>query len=156
MGRDQQAILDGVVGGLIGTLGMSALLLAARRLGLVGQLPPERITEAALDTAGLQERPEQAQDALAVLAHFAFGGALGAPFVLLRRRLRLPGPPALQGAVYGSLVWAVSYKGWVPALGILPPPERDRPDRPAIMLLAHWLYGGILGAISGRRDNERG
>ena len=35
------------------------------------------------------------------------------------------------------------------SLGILPPPERDQPGRPATMLLAHWVYGATLGAVVG-------
>ena len=58
---------------------------------------------------------------------------------------RVPG--WLVGAVYGLGVWAVSYKGWIPALGILPPPERDRPGRPVIMVAAHVVYGLVLGAL---------
>jgi len=49
-----------------------------------------------------------------------------------------------------SLVWFVSYQGWVPALGLLPPAHRDRPGRPATMLIAHWVYGATLGACLGR------
>ena len=53
-------------------LAWSTVMLAARRAGLVGQLPPERITEAALDAAG-QRRSKEVQDALAVILHLLFG-----------------------------------------------------------------------------------
>ena len=67
-------------------------------------------------------------------------------FSFLRRfGPRVPG--WLVGVVYGLGVWAVSYKGWIPALGILPPPERDQPGRPVIMVAAHVVYGLVLGAL---------
>jgi hypothetical protein len=45
-----------------------------------------------------------------------------------------------------------SYQGWIPALGIMPPASEDRPDRPRVMLLAHLVYGAILGNIVARRS----
>ncbi len=42
------------------------------------------------------------------------------------------------GIAFGGLIWLVSYVGWVPTLGMMPPIHRDRPDHhPAIMALAH-------------------
>ena len=58
-----------------------------------------------------------------------------------------PISPLLQGIVFGSAVWFVSYMGWVPALGLMPPPHRDRPGRQLVMVLAHWIYGATLGAV---------
>jgi hypothetical protein len=40
--------------------------------------------------------------------------------------------------------------GWVPWLRIMPPADRDRPGRAETMLAAHWLYGGVLGALATR------
>jgi hypothetical protein len=39
----------------------------------------------------------------------------------------------------------VSYEGWVPAAGIMPPAHRDRPSRSATMVVAHAVYGAVLG-----------
>ena len=52
--------------------------------------------------------------------------------------------------VTGLSVWAVSYQGWVPALGILPKASEDRPARPAVMVAAHVVYGAVLGALEQR------
>jgi hypothetical protein len=43
-------------------------------------------------------------------------------------------------------VWLGSYAGWIPALDLLPPPDRDRRGRPPSMIVAHWVYGAALGA----------
>ena len=152
MQRDVKAILDGALGGGIATVGMSGLMLAADKAGLMGEQPPDTIAGAALDAAGVHARDEETQDALATLLHFGFGAACGALFALLYRRFlfRLPAP--LEGMIFASLVWATSYQGWVPALGIMPPASEDRPDRPRIMLLAHLVYGAVLGQIVARRS----
>lgn len=155
MQRDLEALRDGAIGGLVATAAMSAVMLAGEKAGLMPRQPPDDIAGAALDAAGISGQSPKAQDALAVLTHFGFGAAGGAVFGLLHRRLRLPIPAAVHGVVFGGLVWAASYKGWIPALHILPPPERDTPGRPTTMLLAHGVYGATLGAVVGDNDKHR-
>ena len=150
MQRDVRAIVDGGIGGLLGTVAMSLLMVAAQKVGLLGGQPPEHITAALLNSIGLRDRGEGLQDAVAAVLHFSFGTGAGALFGLLHRRLRLPLGPAPRGVIFGTLLWAASYKGWLPALGIMPPPERDRPRRAGTMVLAHWVYGGALGLVVGR------
>ncbi|MGI8855899.1 MAG: DUF6789 family protein [Thermomicrobiales bacterium] len=152
MQRDLKAILDGALGGAVGTVGMSSLMLAAAKAGLMGEHPPDTIAGAALDAVGVHEPDEEAQDAAATLLHFGFGIGCGALFGLLHRRLPFRVPGALHGMVFASIVWATSYQGWVPALGIMPPASEDRPDRPRVMLLAHLVYGALLGSIVERRS----
>lgn len=150
--------LDGVIGGVIGTATMSLLMLAARRAGLVSELPPERITAVALDALDVKQRPRLLQDALAALVHFTFGGVAGAIFAVTTRRPRrprLPVPLDVLGALYGALIWAVSYAGWIPALGLLPPPSRDEPRRPPLMIAAHGLYGWTLATYVKRQSASR-
>ena len=55
---------------------------------------------------------------------------------------------AAIGALYATGIWLVSYQGWVPALGIMPPASRDRRGRVATMLVAHWVYGAVLGVLA--------
>ena len=139
------AIVKGTAAGTVATVAMSALMVAGDRAGLMGEQPPTAITRSALAGAGIQ-RPSASASVLAPAAHLGFGAGAGAIFSLLRRLLpRLPG--WLVGVAYGLGVWAVSYKGWIPALGILPPPERDRPGRPAVMVAAHVVYGLVLGSL---------
>lgn len=79
------------------------------------------------------------------------GRLAGTLFGFAVRRLGPPLNRGLLGVIYGSLIWFVSYKGWVPALGIMPPPERDRLSRPESMLVAHLVYGWTLGKVVARR-----
>jgi len=137
------------------TVGMSALMLAAQRAGLMGELPPKKVTQASLEAAGIAEHVDEATtNALTAAAHFGFGAAAGALFAVLRRWIPLPIPAAAVGVVYGTFVWAVSYFGWVPALGIMPAPPDDRPGRPQSMLAAHWVYGATLGALVAHADRD--
>ena len=155
MQRDIKAIGDGALGGALGTLTMSGVMAAAAKLGLLGTAPPEKISAKFLSVLG-QRRRKETQDTVAVLSHLGFGVTVGALFAVIERRLRLPLGAVPHGAIYATLVWVVSYKGWVPALRLMPPPERDRPGRPTAMVTAHLVYGLTLGAVVGRRDGERG
>jgi predicted cobalt transporter CbtA len=114
----------------------------------MGRQPPKRITEGLLGRLGLVPDEEGERNVATTLAHLGFGAGMGALFSAARAQLQLPGPPVVQGVVYGLAVYAVSYKGWIPALGILPPPEHDRPGRQAVTAFAHGVYGAVLGALA--------
>lgn len=154
MDRIVEAGLRGALAGAAATAPMSAVMLAADRLGLMGKQPPELITDRALDAAGVQPEPESG-DALATAAHFGFGATAGALFGMARESLDLPLPPVAQGVGYGLLIYTVSYFGWIPAADVLPPPHRDRPGRQPSMLAAHVVYGAALGALLARRSHDR-
>ena len=149
------ALVDGGIGGGVGTMAMSLVMLGARRAGLVGELPPTRMAAALLNAVGVRGGPGWVRDALATVSHLGFGAAAGGLFALLRVRLRMPVAPILQGMAYGLVVWLVSYMGWVPAFGLLPAATRDEPRRPVVMSLAHLIYGAVLGALVGRRSRRR-
>ncbi len=148
------ALVDGGVGGGIVTAVMSLALLGARRAGLVDRLPPEQMTVRLLEVAGLRAG-KRTRGTLATLLHGLFGVSAGALFGLVRPHPGVSLPPAVQGVVYGGLVWLVSYMGWIPALGLMPAATRDGPRRPLVMALAHGVYGVVLGAFVGRRATDR-
>jgi hypothetical protein len=129
---------------------MSMVMLAAGRAGAMGDQPTERLTDTVFGAAGIGNASEGERDVAASLAHLSFGAGGGAAFALLHRRLRLPLPSVAQGVAFGLAVWAVSYQGWIPALGILPPADDDRPGRRRAMIAAHVVYGGVLGAVEAR------
>ena len=135
----------GAAAGSAGTVVMSALMLTAGRAGLMGRQPPEAIVRRAGQLTAGEPRGRLA-DALAVAAHVAFGAGTGALHALLPPT----GRPVARGAAVGTAVWAVSYAGWVPAVGALPRPTDDRPARQVVMLAAHLVYGSVLGALDDR------
>jgi hypothetical protein len=146
-----RSLIRGAVAGTAATGLISALMLGARRVGITGQLPPEKITSKLLNRAGVDRSSEQ-QDALATLLHFGFGAGAGAVFGPIARRLPVPSVPL--GLAYGSAIWGVSYMGWAPALGLMPHAKRDRRGRQAVMLAGHLVYGAALGALAGRKARD--
>jgi hypothetical protein len=139
------ALARGAAAGTAATAAMSGLMLAAGRAGLMGRQPPEAIVRQAGARTAVEPRGRLA-DVLAVVAHLGFGAGTGAAYALLPRSRR----PVLRGVAVGEAVYAVSYAGWVPAFGALPRPGRDRPGRQAVMVAAHLVYGGVLGALDDR------
>jgi uncharacterized membrane protein YagU involved in acid resistance len=139
-------VLRGAAAGTLATGAMSMVMLGAKRVGLMGGMPPEKITAKLLNRAGVRRSAAQ-QDALATVLHFGFGAAAGAGFgVVAPRRVTIRVP---AGMAYGAAIWGVSYLGWVPALGIMAPAQRDRVDRQATMLAGHLVFGATLGLLAG-------
>jgi hypothetical protein len=159
VGEVARRAAGGALTGALATLPMSAVMLVAQRRGAMGSQPPERVTEEALGRAGVDDASEGSQNVAASVAHLAFGAAGGSAFALMRHALGrqgvdLPGPAAVQGSLFGLAVWALSYQGWIPALGILPPADRDRRDRQRSMVAAHLVYGGALGALEAEAERR--
>ena len=134
-------LLVGAVAGTVATVSMSATMGAAKGAKLLGEPPPRKITRAAVPELA---RHPLALDAATWATHFGFGASMGALYSLALGARR---PSLASGVLLGSAVWAVSYMGWVPAMGIMRPPSEDRPGRPASMLTAHWVFGSTLAQV---------
>lgn len=151
MQRALHMMLDGVVGGVLGTGTQTLFLWAGQSLRLLRGFPPRRITYTALKKGGFVPKPKQTL-ALTTVLHLGFGTSAGAAFGFLASMLPSVRRLSLTGVLFGTLVWLFSYLGWVPALGFLPLPQYDQPTRPLILLPAHWVYGWTLGAYVARRQ----
>ena len=144
------AAVRGSAAGLLATLLMSGLMLAARRLRPMPQLPPETIARRATEEV-TGEPPSAAEGrVLGSVAHLGFGAIAGAGFGALHHSVGIRGAFAsvLAGLGYATAVYLVSYQGWVPALRILPPATDDDPERVRIMVAAHWVFGAALGTVT--------
>jgi hypothetical protein len=117
--------------------------------------PPEVLTEEAMGRADLlEEKSGGTVHALAVASHFAFGAAGGALYSLLRGVA--PTPPAVpSGIAFGLGIWGASYRGWIPAMNLLPPEQHPGRRGTLVMIAAHAVYGGTIGALS-RMAQPRG
>lgn len=135
---------SGAKAGIAATSAMSTVLVLAQRAGLMGRQPPEQIVETVEGQVGVRG-DEPAENATAVAAHVGFGTANGIVFAGLHKLLPIR-PSVIGGTLYGLGLWFVSYRGWIPALGIMPKPEQDRAGRAASVLAAHIVYGASLGA----------
>jgi hypothetical protein len=152
--RQARVAAEGAAAGLVATVTMSAVLLVARQVGALGEPPPKRIADAALHALGEERPPDWLRNASAAGGHFGFGATVGVLFTLIHRLRPQPLGPIPRGIGFASIVWFVSYQGWIPALGIMLPALHDRPERPMTMLAAHWVYGATLGACIGRMTGD--
>jgi uncharacterized membrane protein YagU involved in acid resistance len=148
-------VMDGAAGGLIATVPMTLVMLVIRRFLPWPEryrLEPRIVTEKTIRRLGLGQRLRKPQrQALAGVAHLAFGAVAGAVFGPLAARLPLH--PAIGGLLYGLAVWAGSYAGWIPALGIMRPPDARPEGRNWMMVIAHVVWGTVLGQFV-RRQNQ--
>jgi uncharacterized membrane protein YagU involved in acid resistance len=53
--------------------------------------------------------------------------------------------PVVTGVAYGLLVWTVSYLGWIPPAGLMPPATRQPRARRDMMIVAHVVWSAALG-----------
>ena len=142
----------GSLAGLAATVPMSGFMLAAQRAGWLFQQAPERVTAESIEEASGHRPRGSSLDALTAAAHLGFGLVAGALYAVTLGKRRVPRvPPGLRGAAFGTVVWVSSYWGILPSLGIMPPPHRDERSRPLVMLVAHWIYGGLLGVLVAAR-----
>lgn len=133
-------IVRGAAAGASATVAMSVHMVWLRRADRIDALGPEHITDAAFDAVSVESTTAQ-HVAGTTVAHLGFGatmGALGAA-AAGRRRLRW-----WTGTAYGLAIAAVSYQGWVPALGILPPLTDAPSGRRNEILVSHIVYGNVL------------
>jgi hypothetical protein len=146
----------GFKAGLVATTTMTAAMFALQKAGLLGRMPPRLLTERTLGRFGLRRKTSKpTRRVLTALMHCGFGGTMGAIFEVTRsaiavRRGRVGSLGAVVGAgtAFGALIWTVSYAGWIPALGLMPRPSKDRPGRPTSMILAHLIFGATLGRVA--------
>jgi uncharacterized membrane protein YagU involved in acid resistance len=146
-------LVRGAVAGTVATLAHTAVMAVAARRGKLGEPPPKKITRRAMKAVAPElARHEPALNAATVAMHVGFGAAMGALYAGLQ-------PPSHEGSLsrglaFGTAVWAASYLGWVPALGVMPMPQHDRRGRPTAMVGAHLAFGATLAltlrALRGR------
>jgi hypothetical protein len=143
---DVKRAAAGGLAGTAATVAMSAWQAAGQLTGPYGEQPPKRLVRATARKLGLPARRHGPVTWPAtVVAHLGFGAACGALYAVV-----LPRSTVARGTAFGLAVWAASYAGWIPAVGMLPPPHRDNPRRVWTMLTGHVIYGAVLGAFIGR------
>lgn len=87
-------------------------------------------------------------------SHFGYGAAMGAAYGPLQTRVPLPA--VAQGILYGLFVWAASYLGLLPLLGISASNHKEPMRRNLMMIAAHVVWGASLGTMAGILFQERG
>lgn len=142
-------LFAGAMGGLIATVPMTAIMTRFFQKLPESQrypLPPREITEEVVSRLTLrQDMNDTSITRLSLVAHFAYGAAVGALYPLLFRRER---HSFLTGGSYGLAVWTASYLGWLPAVRILSPATTHPIHRNILMLCAHWVWGMCTAVVA--------
>jgi len=143
-------LLCGAAAGCVATVPMTWTMDALhRQLPAQEQypLPPRQITMRVASKAGVEEHlDEDERRGLTLAAHHGYGAAVGALYPALAGWLPLSAP--LKGMAYGLAVWAGSYLGALPALGLLSSATRHPPRRTGLMIAAHLVWGAVLGVLA--------
>lgn len=150
---------NGAVAGLVATAPMSIAMKAMKEeLPWYERyaLPPRIITRKFGQKSGLMEdRNEPGESILTLLAHFGYGAAVGALYAPIAHKLKKI-PALVKGMVFGLVVWATSYFGLLPALGLMRPAHKQPFRRTALMIAAHLVWGAVLGLLAERgMDKEK-
>jgi uncharacterized membrane protein YagU involved in acid resistance len=141
-------LMTGGVAGAVATLPMSGLIWGTKRLGLYHSSPPPDAVSRRLTQRLTGEHPAGGtQRALTTLSHVGFGAGAGAAYGATSS---VWPSSAWTGAAFGLVIWLISYKGWLPALGLMPPPEDDERGRTVTLAAAHVVYGATLGLVNRR------
>ena len=124
-----------IVGGLIGTLAMTAVgLWIAPLMGLPPMNPADMLA-GAMGGSML----------LGWSGHLMIGLVLALIYAMVAPWL--PGPPPVRGALYGLAPWILAMVAVMPMMGM---PVFGGAAEPAIgSLVGHLVYGAILGGIYG-------
>ncbi|MDQ3439371.1 MAG: DUF1440 domain-containing protein [Planctomycetota bacterium] len=153
-------LFAGALAGLAATVPMTIAMEAMHRRLPARQrhpLPPRKITMRTARRAGFAHELDESQRLeLTLAAHFGYGTTAGALYGPLSKRVK--GPAAIKGMGYGVVVWAVSYLGLLPALGLMRPATQHAAQRNALMIAAHLVWGASLGLLTAtwtRRAQER-
>ncbi len=116
-------------------------------------LPPREITMNLADAAGVKKQlPEEGRFAATMAGHFGYGTVVGALYAPLSRKVQAP--TAVKGALFGLLVWTVSYLGVLPMAHVFPPATKQPRRRNELMIAAHLVWGIALALLSERLSSS--
>jgi uncharacterized membrane protein YagU involved in acid resistance len=143
------SLVAGMLAGCAATVPMTALMEVMRRR----RPPHERyrptpiaITSRAAAKLGLRQHvPSHRWSAASLASHFTYGASMGALYAAVAQFIRLP--PLLAGAVYGLIVWAGGYLGWVPALGLYRRSTQQPKTRRRLNIWSHLVWGVTLDVL---------
>jgi len=153
-------LLAGLVGGALGSAAMSGFLRVMFPLLPARDrypLPPRRIAMRLVTKSGFEPpRREPDRHALTLTAHYAYGTTLGGIYGLIAPRTRAA---AIAGGIpFAMAVWAGSYLGWLPVVGLHPPATRESVARNTLMIAAHFVWAGTIAVAvaTALRTKDRG
>ncbi len=140
----------GTLAGFIATAPMTVFMLATQRFLPKGQqyeLPPELITKELAHRAHVRWHMSKTQILAATLvSHFGYGAAMGALYSPLDKKLPLPA--VVKGVIFSVVVWAGSYLGLLPLIGISESAHKEPVRRNLMMIAAHLVWGSAMAPLA--------
>jgi len=133
--------------GVIAAMAMSGLRKVTTGLGLVEQIPPERVALEGVP-ALVRRIPPERRDVVVELSHWVYGGTGGAVFGLLPAGLRRQ---EWAGPLYGAGVWLGYELTLAPLLGLHRENEPSLAER-AALIADHVLYGVVVASTPWPHD----
>ena len=148
----------GAVAGAVGTVVMSTLMLTAQRAGMLGEQPPRKLSDAVLDAVADGRADERTRRLGTACIHLGIGATAAALHQVGRHAAGHPRPAGVWGGGLGAAFWALNYGLIAPAIGLMSPPDRDRPGRAPVMLAANVIWGAVSTVVADRlvHRGERG
>jgi uncharacterized membrane protein YagU involved in acid resistance len=146
-----QDLWKGALAGFAATVPMTAVMWALDRGWPPTELrlPPEQITRNLVRRSGLQRFFNEPQKEVASwVSHFGYGTATGMAYPITFERF--PIRTRVKGPLYGALIWALSYLGWLPALGIMPRATRQSAWRNMALVGSHLVWGLSCATVFNR------
>ncbi|MEO7000353.1 MAG: hypothetical protein ABI068_00930 [Ktedonobacterales bacterium] len=84
----------------------------------------------------------------ACVSHFGYGTLGGIGYACTSHGVKLP--TGVRGLIFGFGLFAISYLGWLPSLGILRPATTYSVNRSLGLLAAHLVYGYVTASVADR------
>jgi hypothetical protein len=146
-------LAKGAAGGLVGACVLQGLRMASKRM-LPSTLPPMRQdpdeylvlkAERQLPSSVAMAIPPIAETAAVGLLAAGYGVLWGAIAGAIGCRRVFSG---VRGSLLGVATWAVSYLGWLPLSGLMPPLRRQRRAQIAGPLVRHLAFGLVAVCVS--------
>ncbi len=141
----------GAVAGVVATVPMTLTLFGmAPFLPHVKAFPPKMAAGMVTGKARVwQQLSARQRDRLSWAGHFGYGALMGSVYAPVAGKYA--GSGVGSGVAFGLAVWAGSYLGVLPALGIRRPLRKDFWDDHVQLVAAHVVWGAVLGWLAKRR-----
>ncbi len=143
-------LFGGTIAGLVATIPMTIFMLIMHRILPKWQryaLPPEEITKEMAERVEVRQYMDKQQLlGASLVSHFGYGATMGTLYATLTRRIALP--PAFKGILFGLIIWAFGYLGWLPLAGFSEAATREPMRRNVLMIAAHIIWGSATGLLA--------
>ncbi|MBA3533083.1 MAG: hypothetical protein H0T73_14260 [Ardenticatenales bacterium] len=135
------------VAGMAGALAMMGFMMLSQKMGFTyGDPLPQQTVDAALEAVHKDAAvTEEQEEAIGMGVHLGFSMSSAMLYSRLRQYISLPGPVA--GALFGLGLWGVSVAGVASTLGIQSAPWKQEEEKAITVVLAHLLFGVVVGFL---------